>query len=144
MFSVSEYAFMKKITTKVDVFSFGVVVMELLTRRRPTGLSQENGQPITLPQLVHNFFADGIERLLQLVDPQLTSDISNKQQLEEILKLALLCTCQEPDGRPDMVEVLSLLTKISKMTAQNGINEDGRSKTGQTSNAAPPIIRTSS
>lgn len=138
----SEYAFMKKITTKVDVFSFGVIVMEFLTRRRPTGLSQENGQPITLPQLVQNVFADGIERLFQLVDPQLTSDISNKHQLEEIFKLALLCTCQEPDGRPDMVEVLSLLVKISKMTAQNGIKEEGRSKTGQTSNAAPPIIRT--
>ncbi|KAL8113194.1 hypothetical protein AgCh_020490 [Apium graveolens] len=72
-------------------------VMEFLTRRRPTELSQENRQPITLPQLVQNVFSDGIERLLQLVDPQLTSDISNKQKLEEIFKLALLCTCQEPD-----------------------------------------------
>ena len=135
---------MKKITTKVDVFSFGVIMMEFLTRRRPTGLSLENGQPITLPQLVQNASADGNERLLQLVDPQLTSDISNKQQLEEIFKLAILCTCQEPEGRPDMDEVLSSLAKISKMAAQNGITEDPRSKKGQTRNAAPQIVRTAS
>lgn len=135
---------MRKVTTKVDVFSFGVIVMEFLTRKRPTGLCQENGQPITLPQLVQNAFADGLERLLQVVDPELVSEISMQQQLEKILKLALLCTCQEPEGRPDMDEVLSSLSKICKMSTQNGITEDGRSKKGQTSNAAPQTKQTAS
>lgn len=119
---------MRKVTTKVDIFSFGVIVMEFLTRKRPTGLSQENGQPITLPRLVQNAFSDGIESLLQVVDPQLITDISMQEQLEKILKLALLCTCQEPEGRPDMDEVLSSLSKICKMSTQNRITEDGRSK----------------
>ncbi|XP_074336544.1 LRR receptor-like serine/threonine-protein kinase FLS2 [Apium graveolens] len=118
-----EYAFMRKVTTKVDVFSFGVIVMEFLTRKRPTGLCQENGQPITLPRLVQNAFADGIERLLEAVDPQLVPDISEQEQLEKILKLALVCTCQEPEGRPDMDEVLSSLTKIRKLASQKMVDQ---------------------
>ena len=130
MLFVSEYAFMRKVTTKVDVFSFGVIVMEFLSRRRPTGLSQDNGQPITLPQLVKKALADGTDRLLSAVDPQLVSDTSRKEQLENIFKLALLCTCQEPEGRPDMDEVLSSLSKISKLETKTGTVKDDRSKTG--------------
>lgn len=29
--------------TKVDIFSFGIIVMEFLTKQRPTGLMEENG-----------------------------------------------------------------------------------------------------
>lgn len=129
---------MRKVTTKVDVFSFGVMVMEFLTRQRPTGLPIENGQPITLPQLVKKAFADGSYRLLSLVDPQLVSvsDISAEEQLVKIFTLALSCTCQEPEGRPDMDEVLSSLSKIRKMAPQNGTVKEDKSKTGQTSHAS--------
>ncbi|KAK1368893.1 hypothetical protein POM88_034985 [Heracleum sosnowskyi] len=72
--------------------------IEFLTRQLPTGLSQETGQPITLPQLVKKDFADGSDRLLSLVDPQLVSEISMKEQLEKIFTLPLSCTCQEPEG----------------------------------------------
>ena len=40
----SVYAFTRKFTSKVDVFSIGVVEIEFLTGKHLTGLSQENGQ----------------------------------------------------------------------------------------------------
>lgn len=127
---------MRKVTTKVDVFSFGIIVMEFLTRRRPTALSEEDGLPITLPQIVQKALAKGIRRFLQVLDPHLASSDSKKQQVvEELFKLALSCTCQDPKDRPDMDEVLSSLSKISRTEAQSGSTSDGRTKWDPNNNA---------
>lgn len=76
----AEFAYMRKITTKVDVFSFGVIVMELLTRQRPTGIMEENGQPMSLHQLVEKGLANGSDSLLEVLDPILTSNISKRNK----------------------------------------------------------------
>ncbi|KAL7212601.1 hypothetical protein ACSBR2_015315 [Camellia fascicularis] len=110
-----EFAYMRKVTTKVDVFSFGIIVMELLTKRRPTGLTQEDGLSITLPQLVERALANGINRLLHVVDPLLASQVSKEQEMvEALLKLALSCTCTAPEDRPNIDEILSSILKLSK------------------------------
>ena len=105
---------MRELTTKVDVFSFGIIVMEFLTKRRPTGLAAEDGLPLTLRQLVDAALASGSKRLLQIMDPFLASIVTAKEGevLEKLLKLALSCTCTEPGDRPDMNEVLSSLLKL--------------------------------
>lgn len=106
---------MRKVTTKVDVFSFGIIVMEFLTKRRPTGLIQEDGLPVTLPQLVERALENGSKGVLQIVDLQLSSHSSKEQEIvAELLKLALSCTCSSPEDRPHMVEVDSSLLKLSK------------------------------
>nr|GEU50970.1 LRR receptor-like serine/threonine-protein kinase FLS2 [Tanacetum cinerariifolium] len=110
-----EFAYMRKKTTKIDVFSFGIIVMELLTRKRPTGLTEVEGVQITLPQLVDRALTNGMKELIDIVDPNLASNFPTKQGLiKQLLKLALSCTRTDPDDHPDMNEVLSTLTKISK------------------------------
>ncbi|MFS7931825.1 putative protein kinase RLK-Pelle-LRR-XII-1 family [Helianthus anomalus] len=107
-----EFAYMRKVTTKVDIFSFGIVMMEFITRKRPTGLTEDD---ITLPQLIEQSLSNGINGLIEIVDPDLASDSSTKHDVvEQILQLALCCTRSDPDDRPDMNEILSSLTKISK------------------------------
>lgn len=105
---------MSKVTTKVDVFSFGVIVMELLTKQRPTGLIEDEGVPISLRQLVERALENGTGRLLQILDPVLVLNVSKNQEevLEELLKLALFCTSPTPESRPDMKAVLSTLLKL--------------------------------
>ncbi|KAM0072040.1 putative protein kinase RLK-Pelle-LRR-XII-1 family [Helianthus debilis subsp. tardiflorus] len=110
-----EFAYMRKVTTKVDVFSFGVIIMEFITRKRPTGLTEDDGIQITLPQLIEQALSKGINELIEVVDPDLASDFATKHGVvEQILQLALCCTRTDPDDRPDMNEILSSLTKISK------------------------------
>lgn len=102
--------------TKVDIFSFGIIVMEFLTKQRPTGLMEENGLPMSLHQLVEKALANGMKNILQVLDPMLASNISKEQEeiAEELLKLALVCSNPNPDNRPNMNEVLSTLLKLKK------------------------------
>ncbi|KAJ0928040.1 putative protein kinase RLK-Pelle-LRR-XII-1 family [Helianthus annuus] len=110
-----EFAYMRKVTTKVDVFSFGVIIMEFITRKRPTELTEDDGIQITLPQLIEQALSKGTNELIEVVDPDLASDFDTKHGVvEQILQLALCCTRTNPDDRPDMNEILSSLTKISK------------------------------
>ncbi|KAL6206820.1 hypothetical protein ACLB2K_024066 [Fragaria x ananassa] len=122
-----EFAYMRKITTKVDVFSFGVIVMELLTRQRPTGIMEENGQPMSLHQLVEKALANGSHSLLEVLDPMLTSNISKVQEAsaEELLKLALICTNQIPEERPIMNEVVCKVLQWT-LSGNNGLNKEAK------------------
>lgn len=104
---------MRKVTTKADMFSFGIIVMEFLTKRRPTGLSEEDGLPITLREVVAKAFANGIE-LANIVDPLLTLNVTRDDDdvLAELFKLSLCCTLPDLEHRPNMTEVLSALVKL--------------------------------
>lgn len=106
---------MGKVTTKVDVFSFGVILMEFLTKKRPTATIEAHGLPISLQQLVERALANGKEELRQVLDPVLVLNDSKEQtRLEKLLKLALSCTDQNPENRPDMNGVLSILLKLQR------------------------------
>ena len=110
----SEFAYMSKVTTKVDVFSFGILVMEFLTKQRPTGFIEESGTPISLRQLVERALENGRDELIQIIDPELVLNVSKqeKETLEELLKLALLCTDSNPENRPNMKDVVTILSKL--------------------------------
>lgn len=103
---------MRTLTTKVDTYSFGIVIMELFMKQRPTGLKDEGGLPLTLRHLVERAMAE--EKPLQVIDPDLTSSITRNEEdiVTEILNLALSCTSLSPEKRPDMNLVLSNLIKL--------------------------------
>lgn len=109
-----EFAYMRKVTTKVDIFSFGTIMLELLTRRRPTALAQENEYPISLHQLAETALANGTNGIFQILDPLLAANISKEQQetIEKLFQLAHQCTSPDPANRPDIDEVLAALLKL--------------------------------
>ncbi|KAG6682248.1 hypothetical protein I3842_13G129300 [Carya illinoinensis] len=118
-----EYAVMGKITTKADVFSYGVVLMEILT-----GLTAlDEGRPEESRYLAQWFWRikSSKEKLLAAIDPALDPDEKIFESISVIVELAGHCTAREPNHRPDMghaVNVLSLL--IEKWKPINDESED--------------------
>lgn len=110
-----EYAVTGRITTKTDVFSFGVILMELITGR--TAL--DDSLPEEKMHLVTWFrnLQSNKDKLRNAIDPTIDLDGETFTSVLKIAELAFHCCAKEPHQRPDMghaVTVLSSLTEIWK------------------------------
>ncbi|KAL2930794.1 LRR receptor-like serine/threonine-protein kinase FLS2 [Bienertia sinuspersici] len=107
-----EFAYMRTLTTKVDIFSFGVIIMEFLTKQRPTSLAEEGGSPVTLSHHVEMALAE--DKPLYVIDSDLTSSMTRNEEeiVKQLLQLALFCTSKTPEHRPHINSVLSCIMKL--------------------------------
>ncbi|OIV92285.1 hypothetical protein TanjilG_00303 [Lupinus angustifolius] len=105
-----EYAVTGKITTKVDVFSFGVVLMELLT-----GLvALDDDRPEESEYLASWFchIKSDKEKLMAAIDPALDLKEETFETVSVIAELAGHCTAREPGQRPDMGHAVNVLAPL--------------------------------
>nr|XP_017251198.1 PREDICTED: probable LRR receptor-like serine/threonine-protein kinase At1g53440 [Daucus carota subsp. sativus] len=98
-----EYAMRGYLTDKADVYSFGIVALEIVS-----GKSNNNFRPIEefMNLLDWAYVLQEQGNLLDLVDPILGSNYSKKEALR-MLNLALMCTNPSPTLRPSMSTVIS-------------------------------------
>ncbi|RCV04745.1 hypothetical protein SETIT_1G025600v2 [Setaria italica] len=100
-----EYATRGCLTRKADIYSYGVVTLEIVS-----GMSNTNS--VSNEEYLHLLdWAEGLKqqgRLLEVVDRRLGSDYSQEQALR-LLNVALLCTSTLPTQRPRMSSVVKML-----------------------------------
>ncbi|KAK7305929.1 hypothetical protein VNO77_43842 [Canavalia gladiata] len=102
-----ELSKLKKANTKTDIYSLGVILLELLTRKSP-GVSM-NG--VDLPQWVASIVKE--EWTNEVFDADLMGEASTVgDELLNTLKLALHCVDPSPSARPEVHQVLQQLEEI--------------------------------
>lgn len=112
-----EWAFNLPITSKVDVYSYGIVVLELVTGRRPTGGNSNDDSNTVEPRRLVSWVkgkmqeADGIGSptpIMEIVDPAMNGDF-DMERMESLVKVALKCAEEDIDSRPTMTQVVDIL-----------------------------------
>uniref|UniRef100_A0ACD5UIZ8 Uncharacterized protein n=1 Tax=Avena sativa TaxID=4498 RepID=A0ACD5UIZ8_AVESA len=102
------------ITPKVDVYSFGMVLFEIISGRRnlPEEHTDNEDHVKYFPTLVINKLHGG--EIQSLVDPRL-HDVFNAEQVERVCKVALWCIQDNEYDRPMMSEVVRVLEGLQEI-----------------------------
>lgn len=117
-----EYASSGKLTDRSDVFSFGVVLLELISGRKPVDSSQPLGEE-SLVEWARPLLVDALETddFRELADPALQCRYS-KTEMRRMVEAAGSCIRHSVTKRPRMVQVWrSLDVDGSSMDLTNGV-----------------------
>lgn len=98
-----------RFTPKCDVYSFGIVLLEILTGWSPdVGLDNEGKG---LDGLVRKVFREE-QPLSEIIDPALLQEVQSKKQVVAAFHIALNCSELDPELRPRMRTVSESLDRI--------------------------------
>ncbi|GMP45383.1 hypothetical protein CsSME_00013926 [Camellia sinensis var. sinensis] len=102
------------ITSKVDVYSYGIVVLEMITGRSPTGVRDAvEGEEVEGCERLETWVRkkmNGSEALWieEIIDPVMMGGCESSK-IENLVRVAVQCVEADTDARPTMREVVEML-----------------------------------
>ncbi|XP_034685622.1 cysteine-rich receptor-like protein kinase 2 isoform X3 [Vitis riparia] len=106
-----EYVVHGQLTEKADVYSYGILVLEVLTGKKSNSSVSSSTESQSLISQVWGHF--NTKTLIQVLDLDLQDQCSEKEAIN-VFQIGLLCTQASPNLRPPMWKVVEMLTSKSK------------------------------
>ncbi|XVE91829.1 hypothetical protein REPUB_Repub01dG0045300 [Reevesia pubescens] len=108
-----EYAATGRVTTKVDVFSFGVILMELISGRKALDETQPEESLHLVPWFRRMYINKDTFR--KAIDETIQLDEETFASISTVSELAGHCCAREPYQRPDMSHVVNVLSSLAEL-----------------------------
>lgn len=101
-----EYVQTQLVTDKCDVYSFGVLMLELLTTKNPVRMLRGGRNLVDV-------FAEAVEKdcMMKMIDCEVLEQASGND-IQRVAEIALACVAKKGSERPTMIEVVIKLRQI--------------------------------
>ncbi|KAH6834383.1 hypothetical protein C2S53_012130 [Perilla frutescens var. hirtella] len=111
-----EYAYTRKVNSKSDIYSFGVVLLELTTGRKAV----TQGDHMNLAERAQLVYRD-TAALIDALDDEI-KDSTYLDQIITVFRLGVICTATSPSNRPSMKDCLHILAKCRNSSSLSSPN----------------------
>ncbi|KAI3747600.1 hypothetical protein L6452_10113 [Arctium lappa] len=105
-YTAPEYAIRGLLSDKVDTYSYGVVILEVISGRRSTEVKSESSSAYLLEQ-AWRLYEDKMH--MKFIDETLDLNQYEQEHAMKIIEIGLLCTQSPVSNRPTMSEVVLML-----------------------------------
>ncbi|KAJ9550943.1 hypothetical protein OSB04_014988 [Centaurea solstitialis] len=106
-----EYGMGRRASTQGDVYSFGVLLLEMVTRKRPTDIVFQEGSSLhewvksQYPHKLEPIIKEALKTYAPVTSPTSCSTKLLHDMVLELIELGLICTQYNPSTRPTMLDV---------------------------------------
>ncbi|OVA13029.1 Protein kinase domain [Macleaya cordata] len=113
-YTAPEYAIRGELSEKADIYSFGVLLLEIISCRKNTDLSLSSEMQY-LPEYAWKLYERS--KVIDVVDPKLQKDGFVEKDVFQAIHVAFLCLQPHPNLRPPMSDIVAMLTCKVDMVA---------------------------
>lgn len=117
----AEYGMGRRASTQGDVYSFGVLLLEIVTGKRPTDVLFQEGS--SLHEWVKSFYPNKLQKIVEAAIARFcaaATPITNEHSkrwgdvILEMIELGLICTQYNPSTRPTMLDIVHEIGMIKE------------------------------
>jgi serine/threonine protein kinase len=121
----AEYAYTLRVDEKSDVYSYGVVLLELVTGRRPVG---DFGEGVDIVQWARRATGGRRENVPGILDRRLAAPPDDSAA--HLFFVAMLCVHENSVERPTMREVVQMLAEFPHQASPSSSSASAGDKDG--------------